>query len=79
MSSLSATPDPSTEVLVTVNGQSRALAAGLTVAALLESLQVTTRHVAVELNGQVVPRSEHATRQLAAGDQLEIVTLVGGG
>jgi sulfur carrier protein len=62
-----------------VNGQQRDVAAGLTVAQLLESLEVTTRHVAVELNREVVPRAEHASRTLAAGDELEIVTLVGGG
>jgi sulfur carrier protein len=67
------------DLSVTVNGQTRIVPTGLTVTGLLEMLEVTTRHVAVELNGQVVPRSAHATRSLASGDQLEIVTLVGGG
>lgn len=68
-----------TDISLTVNGQVQNVPSGLTVAGLLEILEVTTRHVAVELNGQVVARTAHATRSLAAGDQLEIVTLVGGG
>ena len=75
MSPPATTPDLS----VTVNGEPRTVAAGATIAELLASLEVTTRHVAVELNRQVVPRGEHPTRRLAAGDELEIVTLVGGG
>ncbi len=72
-------PTTASDLSLTVNGQVLTLSPGLTVTGLLEMLEVTTRHVAVELNGQVVPRSAHATRSLAAGDQLEIVTLVGGG
>jgi thiamine biosynthesis protein ThiS len=55
------------------------VSAGLTLAALLEQLQVNRQHVAVELNRELVPREQHAERQLADGDVLEIVTLVGGG
>lgn len=72
-------PITASNISLSVNGEPRHVAAGATVAALLEVLEVTTRHVAVELNGQVVPRSAHASRALAPGDQLEIVTLVGGG
>lgn len=72
---------PSTASLLQlkVNGEARSVPAGTTVAILLESLEVTPRHVAVELNRQVVPRGEHASRTLATGDELEVVTLVGGG
>lgn len=62
-----------------VNGTSRELAEGLTVAALLEQLQVATRGVAVEVNFQLVPRAAHDQHVLHEGDQLEVVTLVGGG
>ena len=64
---------------VTVNGQPRAVAEGSTVAHLLEELELANKHVAVEVNLQLVPRQEHAHHRLAAGDRLEIVTLVGGG
>lgn len=62
-----------------VNGQPRKIAAETTVAELLRELSVTQPHVAVELNLEVVPRAEHAETVLRDGDQLEVVTLVGGG
>lgn len=46
---------------------------------LLDQLSVTVKHVAVEVNGQLVPRSQHQTHQLREGDRVEVVTLVGGG
>ncbi|MEN6495544.1 MAG: sulfur carrier protein ThiS [Thermoguttaceae bacterium] len=64
---------------IIVNGQTRQVADGLTVAELLDELKLATRYVAVEVNLEVVPRQAHAQRQLADGDRLEIVTLVGGG
>jgi thiamine biosynthesis protein ThiS len=66
-------------VQVSVNGQTRQIAEGSTVAQLLDQLDVKTPYVAVEVNLQLVPRKEHGKRRLAAGDRLEIVTLVGGG
>ena len=50
-----------------------------TIAQLLEQLQLVSQHVAVEVNYQLVPRSEHKQHTLQDGDRLEIVTLVGGG
>jgi len=64
---------------ITVNEQSRQIDDGATVAALLAELGLADRHVAVEVNLELVPRAEHASHQLADGDRLEIVTLVGGG
>lgn len=66
-------------MVITVNGESRAVPEGLTVRALLDHLGLTQGPVAVELNQEVVPRAEHATRQLTAGDSLELVHFVGGG
>jgi thiamine biosynthesis protein ThiS len=66
-------------VKIIVNGQSREAADGSTVAQLLEQLGLAGKYVAVELNLQLVPRARHAEQRLAAGDRLEIVTLVGGG
>lgn len=64
---------------ITCNGRSRTVAEGTTVSALLAELGLEPRHVAVEVNLELVPRAQHAARPLAEGDQLEIVTLVGGG
>ncbi len=64
---------------ITVNGEAREVAGGTTVAALLESLGVPRQATAVEVNRELVPRSQHAARALADGDAVEIVTLVGGG
>ena len=62
-----------------VNGQPRELTPPLTVAELLRCLEIPPRGVAVEVNLQLVSRRRHAEHQLSDGDQLEIVTLVGGG
>jgi thiamine biosynthesis protein ThiS len=64
---------------ITVNGQPRQIEAGATVAALLEVLGLDPRQLAVERNLELVPRGEHAATALAAGDRIEVVTLVGGG
>ena len=64
---------------ISVNGRFRRIAEGMTVAQLLDELQLTTKYVAVEVNLQLVPRQHHAQHRLADGDRLEIVTLVGGG
>jgi sulfur carrier protein len=64
---------------VTCNGESRLVAEGATVAELLKDLGLEPKHVAVEVNLELVPRARHAEHRLADGDRLEIVTLVGGG
>jgi sulfur carrier protein len=64
---------------ITVNGQEREARSGVTVAELLAALEIAVKHVAVEVNLELVPRSRHADRALQAGDRVEVVTLVGGG
>ncbi|GAG31512.1 unnamed protein product [marine sediment metagenome] len=64
---------------IVVNGAARTVAAGQTVAELVTALQLEPRHVAVELNREVLPRSAYADQVLAEGDAIELVTLVGGG
>jgi sulfur carrier protein len=54
-------------------------AAPLTVAGLLAVLGYTGKRIAVERNGEIVPRSRHGEVHLAEGDQIEIVVAVGGG
>ncbi len=62
-----------------VNGEPRDVPAGTTVAGLLDLLELGTRPVAVERNREIVPRSTHGQALLADGDEIEIVTMVGGG
>lgn len=64
---------------IVMNGEPREVEPGLTVAGLIAALEMQPRYLAVERNFQLVPRTEHATCVLQDGDQLEIVTLVGGG
>jgi sulfur carrier protein len=64
---------------VTVNGEAREVPDQVTVRGLVELLALGGGPVAVERNGEVVPRAEHATTALAAGDVIEIVHFVGGG
>ena len=64
---------------MTVNGEAREVPEGTTVAQLLATLEVTVGRVAVEVNTAVVRRAQHEAHRLADGDQVEIVTFVGGG
>jgi len=66
-------------ISLTVNGEPRRFEAPLTAAQLIASLQLTGKRVALERNGEIVPRSRHAAQPLADGDRLEIVVAVGGG
>jgi sulfur carrier protein len=66
-------------VRITVNGEVREAPEGETLASLLAALSVPRQPVAVEVNRELVPRSQHGVRRLAEGDAVEIVTLVGGG
>jgi sulfur carrier protein len=64
---------------IIVNGEDREVAAGATIAQLIEQFDMAARHVAVEVNLELVPRAKHCEHQLRDGDRLEVVTLVGGG
>ena len=64
---------------VIVNGQPESLRDGLTVLALLEERALAGKRVAVERNGEIVPKGRHAETAIADGDRLEIVVAVGGG
>ena len=63
---------------ITVNGQSREFAEGTTVLALIERHNLSPSKVAVELNRRLI-RSEKYSTPLKEGDEVEIVTFVGGG
>jgi thiamine biosynthesis protein ThiS len=62
-----------------VNGAEHRATAGLTLAQLLQRLELPPGRLAVERNRQVIPRERYDAEQLQDGDRLEIVTLVGGG
>ena len=62
-----------------VNGLSREVPEGSTVASLLEGLELGPERVAVERNGAIVPKPEYDATPLAEGDRLEVVQFVGGG
>ena len=62
-----------------MNGESRRITAPLSVAALVETLGLDRRKVAVERNEQIVSRSQYDATLLADGDALEIVHFIGGG
>lgn len=64
---------------IQLNGQSQQIAPDTTVAALLEQHGWAQRRVAVECNGQIVPKSQHPLTALRAGDRLEVVHAIGGG
>jgi sulfur carrier protein len=64
---------------IVMNGQPRACAATATVAALIEELGLTRDRLAVELDGEIVPRSSWAQATLVDGSHVEIVRAIGGG
>lgn len=64
---------------ISLNGSSHELPNESTVSTLLESLGLMQRRVAVELNEEIIPRSQHASTPLQAGDRVEVVHAIGGG
>jgi thiamine biosynthesis protein ThiS len=70
-------------MMITVNGESREVEAGTTLAMLV--LQIAgesgrdQRGIAIERNLEIVPKSEHAGTVIEAGDRIEVVQFVGGG
>ncbi len=66
-------------IALTINGEPRSFEQALTVAELIERLELAGKRVALERNGEIVPRGSFASQQLADGDRLEIVVAVGGG
>jgi sulfur carrier protein len=66
-------------IQITVNGAAHRFDSPVDVRVLLEKLEMAGKKVAVERNGQIVPKSLHGKTLVADGDQLEIVVAVGGG
>jgi len=66
-------------IQVTVNGAAHHFERPLVVEELIAHLRLAGKKIAVERNGEIVPKSAHAATQVADGDALEIVVAVGGG
>jgi thiamine biosynthesis protein ThiS len=66
-------------ITVSINGAARQLPDSTSVAALIEEMGLAGKRIALERNGEIVPRSSYAAQNLADGDQLEVVVAVGGG
>jgi thiamine biosynthesis protein ThiS len=64
---------------VNINGNEQSIDAGQTVADLIAGYQLQPKHVAVEINCDLVPRAQFGETAINEGDRIEIVTLVGGG
>ncbi len=62
-----------------INGQPRQFPAALKIADLVSELDLLGKRIAVEKNGEIVPKSQHGNVMAVDGDQLEIVVAVGGG
>ena len=66
-------------IQITVNGKGVDVESSMTVEQLLDTVDVPPNYLAVEVNGEVVPREDYTVRFVDAGDEIEVVTLVGGG
>ncbi len=66
-------------ISISVNGTARALAQAVSVAELIQEMGLAGKRVALERNGEIVPRGRFSEQMLADGDTLEIVVAVGGG
>lgn len=66
-------------ISIEFNGKTIELQDGSTIADLLQQAKVESRFCAVELNLEIVSKDQYSSQSLATGDQVEVVTLVGGG
>jgi sulfur carrier protein len=64
---------------IQVNGTAQAVPEHATLSVLLDQLRLSGKRLAVELNGEIVPRSTYAEKRLRENDRLEIVQAIGGG
>ncbi len=64
---------------IILNGQERSFDAPLTVAGLLQGMDLAERRVAVEVNREIIPRSQHGAHELKDNDRVEVVFAIGGG
>ncbi|MCP1313663.1 MULTISPECIES: sulfur carrier protein ThiS [unclassified Halomonas] len=70
---------PNASIELRLNGEPYAITQGLTAADLIDQLGLTERRIAVEINEQIVPKSQLGATALNDGDQIEVVHAIGGG
>jgi sulfur carrier protein len=68
-----------TKLQLTLNGQATTVDSGTTLGQLIDARGIVRRMIAVEYNGEIVPRHQYDEIVLNDGDQLEVVQMVGGG
>jgi thiamine biosynthesis protein ThiS len=66
-------------ITVTINGAMRQLPQNINISGLIDDMGLAGKRIALERNGEIVPRSTFAIQQIADGDKLEVVVAVGGG
>ena len=66
-------------ITISINGAAHHFDSNISVTALIEHMQIGNKRIAIERNGEIVPRGQFNTQLLADGDKLEIVVAVGGG
>ena len=64
---------------VKINGESRVLPGPLSVSQLIHDMDLQGKRIAIEINGEIVPASQHSSVHLSTGDNIEIVGAIGGG
>jgi len=69
----------SAKMQIIVNGEPREVSVGLTAAQLVDLLELGGRRLAMEINREILPRSQFTEHALCAGDRIEIVQAIGGG
>ena len=66
-------------IKISINGEAREFPAALNVTELVVALELTGKRIAIEKNGEIVPKSQYPETMLQEGDVLEMVVAVGGG
>lgn len=69
----------STDINISLNGEPYSIAESATLTDLVETLELQNSRYAIEVNLDIIPRSEHAQFKLTEGDQVEVVQAIGGG
>ena len=66
-------------ITININGTTHQLSESISIATLIDDMSLTGKRIALERNGEIVPRSNYAIQNLSDGDKLEVVVAVGGG
>lgn len=64
---------------IIINGQNQTVESDITIAALLQQAGLAGKRLAVEVNENIVPKSQHAETVVTEGDKIEIIHAIGGG